>query len=309
MSKGTTATVALSVLAVFASAGLAAPLSVTIADHDFLFDVPYLQDPSGDFRAAVYDYAGKGADILRLTIPGVAGDYEAAAGLHNVASYRYAPGTALPQVPGGPAISPNLYPLFANLLPPSNPQFGAKLELTMEFDAADGPYTNPGGDTFDVSLTGSRGFLRITGWIGTQGLAPTPLYPVGGTDTTLLEIEFSATSLLARAENDVADLIEGYGKVTQILGVNPEDMVTSFPEFANLTRGVTFFKFMLPNPGAEMFPVGYDPLEDYPNLNLAYGAISGEAGLLHPDDDLPEPGTMSLLALGGLAVLRRRRKA
>ncbi|MCP4375843.1 MAG: PEP-CTERM sorting domain-containing protein, partial [bacterium] len=46
----------------------------------------------------------------------------------------------------------------------------------------------------------------------------------------------------------------------------------------------------------------YDPLTDY-GLNPVYGRISGEAGVV------PEPATMSLLAIGGLAMLRRRRKS
>ena len=318
MSKGTTTVVALCAIAVFASTGSAAPLSVNIADHDISFHVPYLVDTGGDIRAAVYDYAGTDPDILRLTVPFVVGDGEAAAGFHNVTAYDYAPGTALniPAILGTPPVSPNAYPLYKNDFDPDTGDpigswFGARLEVKMEFDAKDGPYTS-GTDTFDVSLTGSRGFLRITGWIGEQELAKAgvPLFPAGGTNTTLLEIEFSATSLLARAENDVADLVEGFGRVTKILGMNPADLVGQHPEMANLTRGVTFFKFMLPHPGDEMFPVGYDPSLDYPNVTEPFrGAIEGSAGLLHPDDPLPEPGTMSLLALGGLAVLRRRRKA
>ena len=55
----------------------------------------------------------------------------------------------------------------------------------------------------------------------------------------------------------------------------------------------------------DLFPLlaaaPYNPLYDY-GLPAAYGAISGEAGV-----GIPEPATLGLLALGGLAMLRRRK--
>ena len=112
------------------------------------------------------------------------------------------------------------------------------------------------------------------------------------------------TSLLAREDNNTADIIEAEGQVTTLLGLNIDALKGSFPELEELTMGATFFKFILPDANGAIFPSGaapYDPLADY-QLDPLYGRISGEAGVV------PEPTTMSLLALGGLAVLRRRRK-
>jgi len=285
-------------ISVLATPVLAVPLSVNILDHDFTFDVPYYTNPaSGDIGSAVYDFAGAGPDVLRLTQPAIPG--EGPAGWHNAASYAYA--GVLSQVPGvggtPPLASQWLYPLLFTS------QYGAKLEIELPFETNDGPYVNPAGDKFDISLNGEGGFLRITGWIGPQGWPAGLVYPdfIGGApvDIPLLEIQFTETSLLARENNDTADLIEAVGHVTMLLGQD----VNQFPE---LTMGSTFFKFMLPDTNGTIFPVSaaapYDPLFDY-QLESVYGRISGEAGV-----GVPEPATMSLLAVGGLMLIKRRRK-
>ncbi|MGC9454454.1 MAG: PEP-CTERM sorting domain-containing protein [Phycisphaerae bacterium] len=289
----------------------AAPLSVNILDHDFTFHVPYSTDgevpPS--VSSAVYEHNGSAPDVLRLTDPNLVG--EAAAGWHNVASYGYS--GVLPQVspsPGfstPPGASPWLYPTFFTC------QSGARLELEMHFDSNDGPYVNPAGDRFDISLTGGTGFLRITGWIGTQGWPTGILYPdpqPGGmpNDVVLLEIMFEQVSLLARAGHSTADLIEGAGQVTMAMGYTIEEL-SQMEQFYDMDAdGVTFFKFMLPNMDSVLFPqlaaAPYDPLQDY-GLQAAYGAISGEAGV---GVYLPEPATLAMLAMGGLAVVTRRRR-
>lgn len=311
------------VVLVFGSAGLAAPLSVNVVDHDFTFDVPYFVNPlKGDISSAVYDYNGKGPDVLRLTQPIVLG--EGPAGDHNAASYAFA--GLLPQVPAGlippgpivgstPPVPSNwLYPLYYTA------QFGAKLEIELTFNNADGPYVNPAGDKFDISLIGQLpqdapvGFLKITGWIGNQGLVPNapPTFPdappAGGVpaDIVLLEIVFTKTTLLARANNDTADLVEARGHVSTLLGWSVEELAATDPvnwESLREYAGVTFFKFMLPNTGGVIYSnPDYHPLTTDIQGSV-YGRISGEAGLI------PEPASMSLLVLGGLAALRRRRKA
>lgn len=289
----------------------AAPLSVNILDHDFTFHVPYSTDgevpPS--VSSAVYEFNGSAPDVLRLTDLNLAG--EGPAGWHNVASYGYS--GVLPQVSSGPgfssppAASPWLYPtLFTS-------QFGARLELEMHFDSNDGPYVNPAGDTFDVSLNGGAGFLRITGWIGTQGWPTGILYPdpqPGGmpNDVVLLEIMFDQVSLLARGGHSTADLIEGAGQVTMAMGYTIEEL-SQMEQFYDMDAdGVTFFKFMLPDMDGVLFPqlaaAPYDPLQDY-GLTAAYGSISGEAGV---GGYLPEPASLAILAIGGLAVVIRRRR-
>lgn len=298
-----TLTAALTVV-VGCSLAYATPLSVDIIDHDFTFDVPYYEYPqTGAVMSAVYDYNGKNPDMLYLTQNG--------AGSHNVPSYAYA--GVLPQVPPNPpgiaaatppAPSSWLYPTFFTM------QHGAKLEIEMEFLTNDGPYTNPAGDIFDVSLVGTQGFLRITGWIGTQGWPAGILYPdpqpTGGgpNDIVLLEIEFDTVTLLARAGHPTADLIEGAGRLKTLLGWNIADLAGQFPELEEMD-GVTFFKFMLPDAAGALFPLpqgkGYDPLTDY-EWNPALGRISGETGV-----GIPEPAAMTLLLLGLPFVFRRRR--
>lgn len=332
MSKKAIAHIVVGVVVAFSATSLAEPLSVNILDHDFTFDVPFYEDdvPGGvaGKTSAVYDYRGNQPDVLRLTgldpmhfldpnkFPDPI-DYadEHPGGEHNVPSYAYS-GVA-PQVPGPPpgllgippAASPWLYPLFKSNLPPTQfpQQFGAKLELAMFFDANDGPYTNPAGDKFDISLTGDRGRLRITGWIGNQPWPIAPLYPTGAAggpvDIVLLDIEFSKTTLLARANNDTADLVEGIGRINTLLGHSVADLDPVEYEWLRGDVGVTFFKFMLPDLGGVIYPTAnYMPSEDY-NLDPVYGRISGEAGVI------PEPASLFLLAVGSLAALRRRRKA
>ena len=189
-----------------------------------------------------------------------------------VGTYRYLGTDGPTDLLGNPA---GLYPVFN-----STGAFGGDLELEMEFTVNDGPYDS-GTDTLDVSLAGNSGRLAIIGSIGAPG-AP----------MTLLESLFEDTSLLGRADDDVVDLIEGQGLVTTLLGedVQAEGIV-----------GGAFMKFfaeniVFPEPPGET----YDPLTDY-GYGDVDGRVSGETG------ELPEPASMAILGLGGLAMLLRRR--
>ena len=259
----------------FASAPVqGVPLSVWVNDHDFTFDVPV---------QAVYDFAGAAPD--RLYVP-------YADNAHYGHGYTYI--GREPTVPGAPPASADPYPLYSG----TPIQFAANMDLEMLFTANDGPYTNPGGDAFDISLTGKQGHLTITGFIATQGFPPAPLFPIPSADIVLLDIQFDAVSLLARAGHNTADLVEGVGQIHTILGQDPRQYNIS-------PTGSTFFKFILP-PGQTLFPppgaVPYNPLVNY-NLNPAdEGRVSGEAGA-----GLPEPATLALLGLGVAGILARRR--
>jgi hypothetical protein len=190
-----------------------------------------------------------------------------------VGTYRYLGTDGATDLLGNAA---GLYPVWG----PAG-GFGGDLELEMEFTVNDGPYDS-GTDTLDISLAGNGGRLEITGSIGFMPGAP----------ITLLEILFDDTSLLGRADDDVVDLIEGQGLVTTLLGedVQAEGIV-----------GGAFMKFfaeniVFPEPPGET----YDPLTDY-GYGDVDGRVSGETG------EIPEPASMAILGLGGLAMLLRRR--
>ncbi len=259
----------------------AIPLSISIDDHDFTFDVPL---------DATYDYAGADRDKLSVSVDNG----------HFVHGYTY---TGLLAAPVPIPASPAPYPVYSGM------QFAGNLDLEMYFDLNDGPYVSSTAlDGFGVSLVGTAhdllpaGHLTITGWLATQGFPPAVLLDSGvpaAPDIVLLDIEFSAVTLLARGSSDTADLIEGIGKVNMLLG---ED-VSQNPEY----QGSTFLKFMAPAGtslfGAPFGPLGpraeYDPLVDY-GFNPVTGRISGEAGVI------PEPATLLLLAVGSVFLRKRR---
>ncbi len=267
-------------LAGASSAAFAAPLSVRIDDHDFSFDVPYYQ-PSN--WGAMYDFAGTGADTLSIASSNPN---------HYVEGYSYT--GKLPTVsavPYGAPPAPYAFPYpVAN-----STTFGGDLQLNMQFDVNDGPYVDAGtGDVFDISLVGNVGSLKITGQIYAPGF--TPLYPAApSTDIVLLEIDFNAVTLLSRIGEDRIFLIEGKGVLKTLLG-HDVSQEPGLPEV-----GVTFFKFFAENPQVPIFTdPNYQPSDDVQGQIL--GRISGEAGAI------PEPVSLTLLGLGSLALLRRRRR-
>lgn len=263
-------------LGFFAANVQAAPLSVRVEDHDFSFDVPYWGPaPWG----AVYDFNGVAPDALYV---------QSSDPNHYVGSYSYV--GKLPTVLGGPLASAFPYPVA------NSTTFGGDLKLDMTFNLNDGPYTNPSGDQFDISLVGDGGHLTITGQIYNQGLGPAsvPLYPPLGIqpqDIVLLDIAFDKVTLLARVNEDRIFKVEGEGILNILLG---EDMIGSD------AGGVVMFDFIAEAPAAAIFTnPNYSPTDNV--SGQIWGDINGHAGV-------PEPATLSLLALGGLAVAWARRR-
>ena len=259
--------VALGVVGV-ASPTWAAPLSVCVEDHVFSFDV---------LDAAQYQFDGANADSL--TVPWTENQ-------HYVHGYMVT-------VPGGPVpASNNPYPLYSG-----NPvAFAGNMDLAMLFSSNDGPYTNPSGDTFDVSLVGDEGSVKIMGWVATQGFPSQVLYhPNSPADTMLLDITLDTVTLLSRADHDVAVPVEGEGWVNTFMG---EDLAPQ------TVRGTIRFALQTPS---DLFPssvIGgtYDPLTLYSGLDDQYNSrIQGHTGV-------PEPATMALVGLGLVAVLVKRRR-
>lgn len=250
-----------------ASPAWAAPLSVEIEDHVFSFDV---------LDAAQYQFDGTNADSL--TVPWRENQ-------HYVHGYTVT-------VPGGPVPASNdPYPLYSG-----NPvAFAGNMELAMLFSSNDGPYTNPSGDTFDVSLVGDEGSVKIVGWVATQGFPPLVLYPNPAADIVLLDITLDKVTLLSRADHDVAVPVEGEGWVNTLMG---EDLAP------RTVRGTIRFALQTPS---DLFPssvIGgtYDPLTHYSGLDDQYNSrIQGHAGV-------PEPATLALVGLGLVATLVKRRR-
>ena len=263
------------VVALFVLGAHAAPLSVRIDDFDFTFDTD---------KVATYAFNGVAPDTLTVA----AGVPVSSAGLPSgeVGSYRYLGTMGAADLLGN---APGFYPVWLTIAGGPAPVaiFGGDLKLDMSFSAADGPYVNPGGDKLDISLTGRQGHLTITGII--SSIPPAPATP----PITLLDIDFTATSLLGRAGLDVIDLIEGFGKINILLGhdVGKQGL-----------EGVAFMKFFA-DPGTAIFPdppgENYDPLVDY-TYNAYVGRVSGEAGM-----GVPEPASAALM-LVGLPLLARR---
>jgi len=263
-----------SLVLVLSGALAAAPLSVSIEDYTFSFNV------DADAR---YDFAGAAAD--HLYVP-------AAAEQHYVEGYVYS--GKVPAVPGAPPPSPDPYPVYSGGAPVA---FAGNMELDMFFTSNDGPYTN-GPDTFQVSLVGNTGGLKITGWLATQGFPPAPLYPAGAPlDITLLEIEFDQVTLLAREGADTADLVEGAGTLKTLLGEDPAAL--GLP-----TDGVVYFKFEAPT-GSSIFPAlapaVYDPMVDYSLATVQNADILGHTGV-------PEPASLLLMGAGCAVLLATRRR-
>lgn len=269
MASRSAAWAALAGVVLTASLASAIPISITIDDYEFGFVTDY---------SAQYQYNGDAADMLMVN----------SGGSTEVTSYRYLGIDGATDIAGN---SIGLYPVWGSATPMV---FGGDLELEMLFNGADGPYTS-GGDQFDISLTGtpdaqtpSVGFLRITGIAG----APT------GSPVTLLEIQFDATSLLARAGTDGADQVEAVGAVTMLLG---QDIS------AEGRAGGVVLQLLAQNPNAEVFPASagaaYDPLVDY-DLDDLPGRATGSAGI-------PEPAGLAILLGGAATVLatKRRRRA
>lgn len=273
----TLASLAILVVLAAATPASAVPLSVRIDDHDFTYDTDFLALYMRSFEADQRD---------RLV---VAPQVAEGSAHHEVGSYRYLGVSATPV----PAVTPGFYPI-ANL---ADGSFGGDLELELVFDSADGPYVS-GGDSMPVSLTGNQGILRIRGELRTPAFAPFAS-PITG---TLLEIVFTKTSLLAREDDSVIDLVEAFGNVTTLLGQNVSGQGVT---------GTMFLKFYASDGSVDIFPSpgeSYDPLA-VTTLNNVVGRVSGEAGDGYYT--VPEPASVALLLAGGAGMmagaLRRRR--
>lgn len=266
------------VLLFVASTAFASPLGVRINDQDFTFDTDFI---------ANYNFNGTAADTLTV------GDTN-----NSVGSYRF-----LGQTTDFAGNGTGFFPVWGASTPSAI--FGGSLDLSMAFNQTDAT-ANGSANKFAVSLTGGTGHLTVTGIVGVPpGFTP----PNGSTLTTLLDITFARTSLVGRdaattTDNSVIDLIEAAGTVNTLMG---QDVSSQ-----NLT-GVTFLKFFAPA-GTSVFKGNsgtgnaiYNPLTATVNGTPAsiLGRVSGEAGV---GTFIPEPMTLSILALGIPMILRRHRR-
>lgn len=166
----------------------------------------------------------------------------------------------------------------------NNGDFGGDLELALQFDNSDAPI-----GSLDVSLTGSG---RNEGAdLAIYGAIPSLNIPYG----LLFSFDITRASLYGYG-NASSFVLETEGLITFINQDLPgADSVQVGIDTAVSRGNIDFEDLALPSL--------YDPNEDY-GLAADGGGYSGEAG--PGSNTIPEPSSLALLALGGLALLRRR---
>lgn len=273
MRKSRQGFIAVCVMVLFAASAVAAPLSVRVDDHIFSFETA----PG----TAAYSFNGVEPDTLTV-----------GAETGAVSSYRYS------GISASAGVAPDFYPVWMTdtVSPFGVTDFGGSLVMDLAFDDADGPYTSPIGDEMDISLDGAFGHLTITGQLGA------PYMPAAAAPVVLLDMSFDLTSLLARADVSEADLIEASGRINTLLGEDVQNLDLD---------GVVKFSFFADDDLAKIFDsstIG-DPAEYRPSMDIqdvVPGHVAGVTG--DGAFTIPEPTTLSLVALAAVAGLRRIRR-
>jgi hypothetical protein len=265
---------------------VAAPLTPTIVDFDFNFGSQF-----------VYDMHGIGPDTL-VTAP-----------------YDFAPGPGSPSevtalFPAWPSTAGSVPVWYDDGIANSFSAFGGDLTLNLIFNGHDEipPHLN-------VSLTGTGGSagadLEI--WSNGLGLAPIP----GDVPNKLLfAFDIQQASLYGYNDFD-GYVLEAEGIITEIdpelFNLAYQGSQTDGPQSPEDLIGQTAVvrgHIDLPDT-PEVFPEKYDPLVDYsdlyPNMPQSFdGVYSGETGPGWSNDPVPEPATLAMLAIGGVALVARR---
>ncbi|MBN2447428.1 MAG: PEP-CTERM sorting domain-containing protein [Phycisphaerae bacterium] len=173
----------------------------------------------------------------------------------------------------------------------SQTMFGGDFGLSVQFDGQDAPYTNPGGDAIDVSLTGTGATPAGQSDLVIYGTIMTAAGPMAS--GLLWSLDLQDVVLYGRAGQN-SYVVEGFGMILDCEVAEAFGLVGQYGSF----RGHLEFG---PDAFATWIGPEYDPMQAT-SIDSVRASLSGETGWTAV---IPEPTALALLGIG-FALIRRR---